>query len=58
MTKKEFKERVVNKIRAVKEEKQRQARFCHESRQYEQEQDYQSQVATLSEVLCLIEAVG
>ena len=58
MTKKEFKERLVNKIRAVKEEKQRQARFCHESQQYNQEGDYQSQVATLSEVLCMIESIG
>lgn len=54
MTKDEFKETILRKIRARKEELLAQARFCHDSRQYELEKDYLARSSALSDALCVI----
>lgn len=54
MTKKEFRESILKKIRARKEEMVANAKICHETQQYEMENDYLSRSSALSEALCVI----
>ena len=54
MTKKEFKESILKKIRERKDEMVANAKICHEARQYEMEKDYLSRSSALSEALCVI----